>query len=181
KSEELDRRKSMMRLFLRRQGTDESGSLSQLPPIIDSPIYLQTIRGTDFMRCSIECDDKSVIVMYMSEIGRSLLESSSAVILDGTFKSRPRNYPQLYSIGVTLDSSFVPCCWAFLTSKRQSTYEEMFDQLDKHVSLKSDVEFALDFEQAVISAVHVKYPDARITLCSVHFARSIQRYLEKNM
>jgi hypothetical protein len=62
------------------------------------------------------------------------------VFMDGTFKSAPSPFSQLYTIHIesTVSNSTVPVVYSFLPNKTKSTYILLFNEL-RNITLKHDL------------------------------------------
>ena len=70
-------------------------------------------------------DSPCRMLVFAAEMGLSQLCRSDTWYMDGTF-SAPRIFKQLYVIRAPLGETAVTCVYAFLSSKSQETYEELF-------------------------------------------------------
>jgi hypothetical protein len=61
----------------------------------------------------------------------SLLVESHDCFMDGTFKTAPSLFDQLYTIHALTTISTVPCVYALLTNKQQATYTTSLNELKK--------------------------------------------------
>ena len=118
-------------------------------------------------------DSPCRMLVFATEIGLRHLCRSDTWYMDGTFSSAPRIFEQLYVIPAPLGETAVTCVYAFLTSKSQETYEELFGAV---VRKCEDLGFSpnpskviCDFEQSVIRAIGTTFGDqVRCQGCFYH-------------
>ncbi|RNA04161.1 hypothetical protein BpHYR1_007434 [Brachionus plicatilis] len=70
---------------------------------------------------------------------------------DGTFDISPTFFKQVYSLHVIKNGTTVPCIFAMLANKKQSTYKKMFKMIESDIENKPK-SINMDFEQAAINA-----------------------------
>ncbi|KAL0868257.1 hypothetical protein ABMA27_007788 [Loxostege sticticalis] len=96
---------------------------------------------------------------------------------DGTFKSVPKPFYQLFTLHVDLCSDskstqIVPVVYALLPNKNQDTYLRLFNIM-KSVLKINITNFKCDYELGIMNAVKTVYPDAQITGCYFHYQKAI--------
>jgi hypothetical protein len=126
-------------------------------------------------------NDKMLI--FSTLISRQYLESSAGqekqYFGDGTFKSTPRPFYQIYSIHIDASpdrrsTNVIPVVFALLPNKREETYYRLFSFLRQTLNMTID-KFKCDFETAVINACKAVFPDVQLTGCHFHFARAVNK------
>ena len=90
------------------------------------------------------------------------LKESKHILADGTFKSAPRPFTQVYVLHGTGDTFVIPVVWAFLGSKTEKNYTKFFQILKEKIAEKFGFfvpEFILtDFETAIIPTIKTIFP-----------------------
>ena len=98
--------------------------------------------------------------------------------MDGTFKTAPPGWYQLYTIHFDLDRVSYPAVYALLKSKTRQTYTKLFRFLQKHAAASQRsfraTQITMDFEQAAISAARTIFPTSRIVGCLFHYSKAIR-------
>lgn len=103
--------------------------------------------------------------------------------MDGTFKSSPHLFLQLYAIHVMVEGQWFPVVLALMERKTRTLYDDLFELLkDKvqellHKDLSPDY-VSTDYEAGAISAVQEAFPDAVIAGCLFHLGQSFWRRLQ---
>ena len=118
--------------------------------------------------------DEDVALVFMSSFGKRVLETSSVWSTDGTFKTVPDQFAQLYVVhGNSKANKSLPCAYFLLPDKKASTYERTMDIVLNEVTQAPSV-INIDFEQAVIKSIKSKMPPAVTILgCNFHWKKNI--------
>ncbi|KAG0440468.1 hypothetical protein DMUE_1726 [Dictyocoela muelleri] len=101
------------------------------------------------------------------------------IYMDGTFKSAPHEFYQLYIIHVEFNSQCFPIMYCFLCGKTEEIYYLLFCRI-KEVLLQKNIEFSpntvqIDFEYAAYNAIKRVFPNINIKGCFFHFGQAIWR------
>ena len=118
------------------------------------------------------------ILLFSTEKNMQLLQSSSEWFCDGTFKVVPELFYQLYSIHCLVSKRTMPCVFALLPNKRQSTYEELFNQLRAVNARLNPSAIMIDYEKAAMNAISNVFPNANIKGCFFHLSQAIYRKVQ---
>ena len=128
-----------------------------------------------------DTDDERIIV-FCSDLNLKYLAGSAFWGMDGTFKTAPLLFKQIFTIHAHVQGDIVPLVYAFLPQERQKTYALLFREL---VSAAATAEVTLqpqfimtDFELATIRALQEVFPQASVRCCLFHLAQSIHRKVQ---
>lgn len=113
------------------------------------------------------------------KIINSLYKPFSLRYVDGTFKSVPTLFTQLYTIHGIIDSKILPLIYLLLPNKKQVTYFTAFNEVKKLSANLCPDSIMMDFEKAVINVCKEIYPSAQIRGCFFHFKQSIYRKVQE--
>ncbi|KAL4119402.1 hypothetical protein QTP88_012211 [Uroleucon formosanum] len=108
--------------------------------------------------------------------------------MDGTFKTVPNIFLQLYTIhapvGTKINNKILPLVYALMASKSEQCYEQLFEGL---ISICDDYGYELlpkciinDFEKAAINAVSNIFPEFEQTGCFSHLGQNIWRKIQSS-
>ncbi|KAF0703167.1 MULE domain-containing protein, partial [Aphis craccivora] len=111
------------------------------------------------------------------------------ILADGTFKSCPNIFQQLYCIHASIkrgsEEIYVSLVYCFLVGKSQAIYSEMFNLINQYcnennidVTENTDLEIIKDFEIAAIASINEFYPFAVHSTCFFHFCQNIYRKIQ---
>lgn len=130
----------------------------------------------------INIKKKNRIIAIASEAARETMSSAKHFFGDGTFKTCPRPFLQLYTLYANVGSSeeetkIMPVVYALLLNKKQSTYDLLFTLIKKisqagiHRNSQSILMLILTIEQI--------FPEASVKGYYYHFNRAIWKRAEE--
>ena len=127
--------------------------------------------------------------MFTTKENCKYLQESKCWLADGTFKSCPSIFLQLYCIHTSIKRGsaeiYVPLGYCLLVRNSQSINSEMFriinqycNENDINITNNSDLEIITDFEIASINTINEVYPFAMHSTCFFHFCQNISRKIK---
>ena len=100
--------------------------------------------------------DNERMICYASNVGLEILSKSAEWHADGTFKSAPRKYKQLYHIHGWYKGHMYLCAKIFLKNKDELTYDRMLELLKSEALVNgyslTPKKVTVDFEQSAINS-----------------------------
>ncbi|XP_029346170.1 uncharacterized protein LOC115034219 [Acyrthosiphon pisum] len=144
-----------------------------------------TLNGEPFLINESEIgNDKILLFTTLANLRK--LELAKYWIMDGTFKTVPTIFHQLYSVhapvGHDTNSRILPLVFALLSSKSKQCYVRMLQDLQDYASENNIVlqpDYILtDFEQTAICAVKQKFTTSQSRLCLFHLGQSMWRKVQ---
>lgn len=145
----------------------------------------KTLEGENFLLAHYVEGDANLLVFStlssMHQLGRARM-----LIMDGTFKSCPILYRQIYTIhgmvGDRENRKTVPLVYCLMSSKRESLYRKLFDTLIEYCT-ENEIDLApryilTDFEMSVINAIRIKFPDSSHRGCMFHLGQIVYRNVQ---
>jgi hypothetical protein len=146
--------------------------------------YQMTLNGENFCR-DIRMDNDRTLI-FLTNANLIHLRNASFWIMDGTFKTVPTIFKQLYTIhapvGGPLNSRILPLVYALMSSKSEESYSRLFQELNdiadqRNIELRPD--FVLtDFEKAAMNAVRNEFHGVQNKCCNFHLAQSVYRRIQ---
>jgi len=98
--------------------------------------------------------------MFGTQGNLDFMATCNSILIDGTFKTAPPNFTQLYTIHGTRPvppdnkpSKAVPLIFLLLPDKNKGTYLEVFQKLSTILPQWAPDRVMVDFERAAINAV----------------------------
>ncbi|XP_003740080.1 uncharacterized protein LOC100898251 [Galendromus occidentalis] len=145
-----------------------------------SPRLLQvTTSGEKFLHHDSGLGDPKRLIVFATHRNIELLKHCNEWFMDGTFKSCPSIFYQMFTIHVKLMSGkTVPVIYSFLSSKDAATYASLFSVLKEALDGFLPRLIHLDFERAVIAEVSASFPGADIVGCNFHFNQCLWRHIQ---
>ena len=145
--------------------------------------YYTRLSGMDFGK-NIKDRTEGILLFTTSE-NLKWLKEAKFWIMDGTFKTVPTLFRQLYSIHAPADGNvhfrIVSWVYALMSSKSEELYQRLFQELNEwaeenQLELKPD--FVLtDFEKAPVNAVQSEFPSTQSKDCHFHLGQSVYRQI----
>ncbi|KAL4154075.1 hypothetical protein QTP88_001908 [Uroleucon formosanum] len=137
--------------------------------------------GRDYLLGSDGDDDK--IVIFGTESFLRRLCTVEVIFMDGTFKSAPKLFLQIYTLNYCVQGIMVPMAYALLPNKTSATYNRIFN-LIKEAAIRIDLIFnpkcfQIDFEIGMIMAIKELFGhQTKIKGCLFHFGQSVWRKVQ---
>jgi hypothetical protein len=109
-----------------------------------------------------------------------LLSASQHWFADGTFRTVPLLFHQLYTLHGLKENTSVPLLFALLPDKSQETYITLLQQIKVLEPSVNPLTITLDFEKSMIGACSEVFPTTTQTGCFFHFMQCIFRSIQRN-
>ena len=141
--------------------------------------YCRTLSGDVFLLHDSGADSGNArFLVFATQDNLDLLARHDSWYADGTFKTVPLLFYQLYSLCVRVDGCIIPVVYAILRNKTQAMYEQLLQVfLDRTVMLQPST-LVTDFEQGAINAFRLKFPGC--TGCFFHLSQNVYRRVQLN-
>ena len=127
--------------------------------------------------------DGTRIIGFGTEENLRRLGNSDVWFLDGTFKTCPRLFQQIFTINYLFRDTCFPAVYVLMTGRTQEMYVSMLERLlsaAEEMGIELDPTFMIvDFELASINALQQTFPRARVSGCLFHLRQSIYRSVQR--
>ncbi|KAG8180604.1 hypothetical protein JTE90_018222 [Oedothorax gibbosus] len=147
---------------------------------LDLPaVYCKTEKGADFLLYdsgSTSSNDR--ILVFGTNENLNFLQNSKHWFADGTFKTSPNLFTQLYTIHAIVKNENVPVLFALLPSKSEAIYKKLFNAIKSLNPQLNPQTILLDFERAAMNAFLASFPTASVRGCFFHFSQAIWRKIQ---
>uniref|UniRef100_A0A0N5C9K3 MULE domain-containing protein n=1 Tax=Strongyloides papillosus TaxID=174720 RepID=A0A0N5C9K3_STREA len=126
----------------------------------------------------IELKENNIII-YFDHRWIQKICSSEYIIMDGTFKSCPNHYAQLYAIHIVDSRNRISYSvfYAILPAKDEEAYKVMLQYFKSIVGNLRSVTFIIDKEFAMMSALTEIFNESYVKICLWHYRRAICKKL----
>lgn len=126
------------------------------------------------------------VCIFSSSSNMRMLANSKYVVGDGTFKTSPDLFKQLYSLHGTVggpeNRRSLPLVYALMTNKSQDCYNMCFDGVVEYADelnlVLAPQFFISDFEKAVLNVVKQFFPSISNKTCLFHLGQIIWRKVQ---
>ncbi|KAK9721575.1 hypothetical protein QE152_g20838 [Popillia japonica] len=118
-----------------------NGSVGRLPQLssikrtirndlVIPEVYKQTLSGENFLQFdSGHLEWESRMLIFATQRSRNALERSERWYMDGTFKTVPQIFAQLYTIHGLKDNLSIPLVYVLLPDKTEGSYSRMLQKI----------------------------------------------------
>ncbi|CAF3467874.1 unnamed protein product [Rotaria socialis] len=122
------------------------------------------------------------LIMFGSNEQVDLLLNSTTWFCDGTFKTRPLIFDQVYIIQCLVGDEVFPAIYALTSNRQRKTYEEMLNIIlelaaNRRVVLRVKT-IVSDYEEAWLLAVEKMLPNVCRLGCWFHFSQACYRNIQ---
>ena len=129
-------------------------------------------------------DKKTGVAVFATDQMVQTLSGCSAILCDGTFKSCPRPFYQLFTIHGLKINRKIPLVWAFSDGKTTEHYRKIFQIVKNKIQQDTGhhwepAQVISDYERAIISAVETEFPNSTHKGCYFHFTQAVYRTIQK--
>lgn len=115
------------------------------------------------------------MLLFATDECLALLKANVNWLFDGTFKSSPNAFYQVFTLHCLHANGAVPCVYALLPDKTQETYTTFFEVVNQKAEHPRPETVMCDYELAAMNAVRTVFPDVQVTGCFFHLKQSIYR------
>lgn len=159
---------------------------SFLPPI---PVNLNNvnIQGTwaetwGGQRKLLTLNNNLGVVVFASRRELEILYQCDVIYMDGTFRSAPAPYTQIFTIHGKYHGWVMPLVMCFLSGKEERQYRCVLQSIKAEITNITGQPFTpqevvTDFEIGILNAVRQDLPQATLNGCYFHFTQSLMRRL----
>ncbi|XP_050519261.1 uncharacterized protein LOC126893282 [Diabrotica virgifera virgifera] len=137
----------------------------------------------DFILSDTGIDDQNRIIIFGCTLDLTRLIQCDTWVVDGTFKSAPNLWYQLWIIHGVFHNKTLPFIYAFLPNKNERSYErsliKIFEKIDIIRPGARPNTIVIDFEMAVVNTFRRLVPNIRVHGCFFHFCQAIWRKVQQ--
>ncbi|CAH2210226.1 jg21811 [Pararge aegeria aegeria] len=153
-------------------GVDRT-SFNTLSDVVISESY-----GDNFLFVDDGTDEK--ILCFASAKCKNAFKNVSRLLLDGTFKVKPKLFQHIYTIyGDLTNDTFVPLLFCLLPNKKQITYTRLFTLLKDKIPDFRPTEIKIDYEVSALNSIHEVFPEVVVSGCFFHYSQALCKNAKK--
>ena len=122
------------------------------------------------------------LVIFTTDDNLQRLAASNTIFMDGTFRSYPVLFKQLYSIHGMYRDHVVPLVYCLLKDMRRATYYQILELIKRRLA---DLDLTLepttvisDFEKALVPTIRTQLPTSQHHGCLFHFSQAIWKRVQ---
>lgn len=138
--------------------------------------YRKTADDQQFLQVDTGGADR--LLIFATNDGLDLLQNSTHWLCDGTFKSAPTIFFQLYTFHAIVQDRVVACLYALLPNKREETYHQLLERiLELRPNMRPE-SVMTDFECAMKNAVNAAFDGVQVSHCHFHLCQNVFRHVQ---
>ena len=118
------------------------------------------------------------ILLFDTDEDFRFLRNSQDWFFDGTFKSRPVQFMQLYTVHGLTNYRNIVGAYALLPNQRRTTYVEILTEVLRLTPNAIPHSIMTDFESSMLSALSQIYPGIPQVGCLFHLAKNVFRRVQ---
>lgn len=147
--------------------------------------YNVTLCGDLFLQDDTGREDPNRILIFVANFCLTLLAMTPILFGDGTFKTVPEQFMQMYTLHGIVEGFVLPLAFALCVRKNLETYEHIFSVIKNLAEEKvrrvwSPGKVMMDFEQAAMRAVRLTFPSAVLRGGLFHLNQALWRNVVSN-
>ena len=135
--------------------------------------------GEKFLRFDSGIGDPKRILIFSTDEGLQSLKNCKQWAADGTFKSCPSIFYQLYILHVQIGYFSAPRLFALLSDKSHASYEKLFNEVRNLVNNDGPENVTFDFEKAAHNSFLQTFPNTRLSFCLFHLGQNVYKHIIK--
>lgn len=139
--------------------------------------YKQTSNGENFLQFDSGIAGSRILI-FGTERSLNVLERSEHWFMDGTFKTVPHLFAQLYTVHGLKENIAVPLVYVLLPDKTENTYTTMLREIKNLCRTAAPSTIMVDFEKAASNAVSTVFPETATRGCFFHFCQCLYRKIQ---
>lgn len=147
----------------------------------DIPPELQvTVENKKFLFYDSGIKDENRVLIFTTEENIRYIEHSTILLCDGTFKTCPTSFDQLFTIQCKLRDMFLPLMFCFMKNRQDVCYDKIFSFLEtKNPNITSSRKsIIIDFELASYNVLQRYFKNSNIYGCNFHLGQIVWRRIQ---
>ena len=147
--------------------------------------YMMTAKGEPFLLYDSGAADAQRFLIFGTQANLHMLQSSRCWLADGTFKTAPSLFVQVYVVhglrggpDLAKDGHLLPSLFVLLACKTESIYRRMWEQIRILCPYAQPQSMLLDFEKAAINSFSVVWPLTVVKCCFFHLTQNVWRKIQ---
>ncbi|RWS18371.1 hypothetical protein B4U80_11540, partial [Leptotrombidium deliense] len=161
----------------RKQVDGSPNNPNSLQELVIPEKYTKTRKGDDFLFFDSGPGPERIII-FATNKAIDLLSGSDHWYADGTFKTSPLIFGQIYTIHGIKNHEVIPAVYGLLPNQLESTYDNLFAALKAKAPSLNTSNIMTDFELGARNAFRSFFPNSIVRGCFFHFCQAIYRKIK---
>lgn len=124
--------------------------------------------------------NSATFILFSTETHLDYLKISKNWYCDGTFRTCPSQYRQIYTIMGDIKGYNFPLVYFIMKEKSKAVYLKVLQKLKDLTNNYTPDNITIDFEMAAFLAIKEIYPQTQIMGCFFHFTQILYRKIQNN-
>ncbi|KAF4529375.1 hypothetical protein B566_EDAN015428 [Ephemera danica] len=155
-------------------------SPATLAEFVKPPEKQKLSSGDNFLFFDSGVQDPQRFLVFGTERGKKLAEESDIWAMDGTFKTTPTIFYQLYSLFCKKGDNWFPALYILMSGKTKQCYVKVFQEIARICPEAAPVRATFDYEKGAIDAFKLVFKSASTHACRFHHGQIILRKLRED-
>ena len=178
---------SLKRTIIRERQTIDAAPVQpeSLDELVIPSEYQMTAKGENFLLYDSGPNTQRMII-FGTQRNVEMLNASHIWLADGTFKTAPSLFSQVYTIhglrggpNPLQDGHLLPSLFVLLPNKTESTYIRMWEQSHLLCPTAQPTHMIMDFELAAINSFELEWPLTNVKGCFFHLTQNVWRKIQE--
>lgn len=118
------------------------------------------------------------IIVFCIKEAREIIPQIQDFLSDGTFKSCPKPFNQIYTMhgnfkSTQNETNIIPLIYAFMTRRDAKSYEILFSLIKSEIPDWKPKKYKTDFEKAAMKSIKSVFPSVQVKGCYTHLKKNI--------
>lgn len=141
--------------------------------------FTKTVDGRQFLLHDNHSKENRILI-FLTDRNLNLLESNGHWFVDGTFKTVPSLFSQLFTVHVLKSEQVFAAAYVLMMKRTEESYREVLQQLKTLRPNLRPSSIMMDFEIQVMKAVQREFPGCGIRGCFFHFSQCLWRKIQEH-
>ena len=155
--------------------------LADIDDVVIDDVWAETWSAEQYL---FHLDNDWGVAIFGTEDNLRFNGTCSEIYLDGTFKTAPHPYEQMFTIHGKYRDRVIMFCVAFLTGKLIGQYREVLAAIKRELRRLTGHRWRprraiMDFEHGLMAAIQTELHRTRVFGCYFHFCKSMWRKIQE--
>ena len=140
--------------------------------------FQQTTTGEQFLLFDSGPGEARILI-FSTFNNLEMLSKCNSWFADGTFKTVPKLFTQLYTIHAKCNGQVFPLVYGLLPNTQRATYDRFLTALSNMRDDFTPVHLLTDFEKPAIQSFQYHFPGVDVSGCLFHLSQNIYKHVQQ--
>ncbi|KAF7693571.1 hypothetical protein CDIK_2298, partial [Cucumispora dikerogammari] len=123
-------------------------------------------------------DNENRVIVFTTKQNMNHIEMNKIWVCDGTFKTAPKEFEQLFTIQCLIRGKYVPLYHCFIKKRAEASYKIVFCVLFEKYRVKKPENIIMNFEQALFRSIKQCASGVKLWVCLFHLNQIVWRRIQ---